>query len=207
MSFEIEAAQVVLQTLERKLGAAHARLADSEALASAIAYRSHADGDADARKRLVAAETDAMKCTLEIKSLTAAIAEAKFRVQEAVTASNAEAERERAKQARVVLQRLAKRGEAIDAGFAQAREHYHGLQSDLSELARLGAPTPSAELTCVNLLRASDAALSGLHDKIRPVAPLQRHNFAELGAGWAKPSEQWAAKVLEAPEHKAARAA
>jgi hypothetical protein len=73
------------------------------------------------------------------------------------------------------------------------------FQADLRELSMLGAPAPSPNLIEVNSRRTLDVALDGLHSKTRPVPPLQRHSFDELWRGWARPSERWAADILDAP--------
>ena len=95
--------------------------------------------------------------------------------------------------------RLAARGAALDAALDQVREGYADFQADLRELAMLGAPAPAANLIDVNSRRTLDSALGGLHSKTRPVPPLQRHSFDELCRGWARPSERWAAEILDAP--------
>ena len=155
-------------------------------------------GDAEARKETARLATEASALADDIASLEAAAKEAARRVTAAKEAAAKQVEREKAAKSRVITARLATRGAAMDAGLSAFKAAYSGLIDDMRELALLGAPAPSANLIDVNLRRALDSGLGGLHAKVRPVPPLQRHSFDELAGGWARPSERWAAGILDA---------
>jgi hypothetical protein len=194
----IEKAERVRAELEARLAAAREALAANLAKRDGLAFAA-ATGDATASKMIGALAKEAATLADDIRSLEAAVAEAGRRVTAARLDADHEAKRQAARKAREVLVRLTARGPALDAGLTQVREAYHGFQDDLRELAALGAPAPSGNLIDVNSRRALDAAMSGLHSKVRPVPPLQQHTFDELCRGWARPSERWAAEILEAP--------
>jgi len=130
-------------------------------------------------------------------SLVTAVAEAEQHVTAASFKADIEAKRQTATKARAVAARLAKRGALLDAALNQARQAYHGFQNDLRELATLGAPTPSENLVEVNSRRTLDSAIELLHTKARPLPPLERRLFDELCCGWSRPSERWAAQILD----------
>ena len=92
----------------------------------------------------------------------------------------------------------------MDAAFDQARAAQRDFAEVMDKLRRLGAPTPTRELVEVNVKRALDAALAGLHPEARAVPPLQRHKFAALYAGWGLMTASWAAKVLGPDEKREA---
>ena len=193
----IKQAEATQAELTKRLAAAREALADIVARRDDLAFEAQT-GDAEARKVTAALATDAAALVDEIRSLEAATAEAGRRVTAARDSAAKEVDRERAAKARVIAVRLETRGAAMDAGLSAFKAAYSGLIDDMRELALLGAPAPSVALIDVNLRRALDSALGGLHTKVRPVPPLQRHSFDELAGGWARPSERWAAGILDA---------
>jgi hypothetical protein len=156
-------------------------------------------GDADARREAATLAKVADGISERIRNLAHAVDQAALRVTAARQEADAEVKRQAAAKVRAISARLAARGAALDAALDQVREGYADFQADLRELALLGAPAPSANLIEVNSRRTLDSALGGLHSKTRPVPPLQRHSFDELCRGWARPSERWAAEILDAP--------
>ncbi len=189
--------------LAKRLETLRADRAANEERRAALAFEAET-GDAAAKRSISELTKAAAALDVDVQTVEAAIAEAARRVRAAAEASSRQAERDKARKARAVSARLAGRGAALEAGLNQVREAYRAFQDDLRELAALGAPAPSAALVDVNSRRALDAALDGLHVKARPVPPLERHGFSELCAGWAQPSERWAAGILDAPADKAA---
>ncbi len=134
---------------------------------------------------------------LDIESIASALATAGRKVASAQAAERLADEKRRAELARPIAERLTMRAAAIEEGLAAARENLAGFYDDMTELARLGAPTPSGALVQANMTRSTDAALIGIYEKVRPVPPGQRYSFAELFGGWARPAEMWAARILD----------
>ena len=196
---EISKAEAIHQQMVERLVQARASLAENVSRRHALAFASE-NGDPEAKRQAatLAKAAAALEESIE-HSLTPAVAEAARQVAAARLEADNEAKRETAIKAREVAARLAARGAALDEGLRQAREAYLAFQSDLRELARLGAPAPSPNLIEVNSRRALDAALAGFHSQIRPVQKAQQHSFNELLRGWALPSERWAAGILDAP--------
>lgn len=199
----VQEAQRTQADLVKRLTTARKDLDANEERRAAIAFEAET-GDAAARRSIAELTKAAAALDVDIKTVEAAVVEAARRVRAATEDLGRQAERDKARKVRAVSARLAGRGTALEAGLNQFREAYRAFQDDLRELAALGAPAPSAALVDVNSRRALDAALDGLHSKMRPVPPLERHGFAELCAGWARPSAQWAAAILDAPADKAA---
>ena len=127
-----------------------------------------------------------------------AVAKAEQHMAAATFKADIEAKLQTATKARAVAARLAARGAVLDAALNQARQAYHAFQNDLRELATLGAPTPSANLVDANSRRALDPLIGLFHTKVRPLPPLERPSFDELCCGWSRPSEGWAAEILNA---------
>ena len=149
-------------------------------------------GDSDAKAEMAKLGDQRNRLNGEIADLEAALTEARRRANDATTSAAAEVVRKRAEQAAVVVQRLLARGPEMDHAIALYTEHFRGIQNDLTELARLGAPTPSRPLVDVNTNLAHDSALTPLGDKfVRPVPPTRRRTFDFLLRGWCTPVKTW----------------
>jgi hypothetical protein len=200
----IKEAERIHAELVGRLAKSRAELTTNEARRHALAFAAETGGmEARRESAALAKAAAALEESIE-HSLTPAVAEAAQRVRSAQLDADNEAKRETATKARAISARLAARGAALDAALDQVREGYQAFQDDLRELSMLGAPAPSANLIEVNSRRTLDSALTGLHQKTRPVPPLQRHSFDELCRGWARPSELWASGILDAPKEVAA---
>jgi hypothetical protein len=195
---EISKAEATHTEMVGRLLSARASLAEGDARRQGLALAVET-GDADARREAATLAKAADGLAERIRNLVHAVEQAKQHVTAARLDADNEAKRQAATKARAVAARLAERGAQLDEGLRQAREAYLAFQSDLRELAGLGAPAPSANLIYVNAKRALDTALADFHSQIRPVQQSQRHNFDELLRGWARPSELWAAGILDAP--------
>jgi hypothetical protein len=195
---EISKAEATHTEMVGRLLSARASLAEGDARRNGLALAVE-EGDADARREAATLAKSADSLNERIRNLVHAVEQAQARVTAAHLEADAERKRGAAAEVREVAARLAERGARLDEGLSRAREAYLAFQSDLRELARLGAPAPSANLIDVNARRALDAALAGFHSQIRPVQQSQRHSFDGLCRGWARPSERWAAEILDAP--------
>jgi hypothetical protein len=170
-----------------------------------LAFVAEARDDDGAKRLATKLLADAAKLEADITHrLEPAVAEAERRVKAAKDAAAKQAQRAKAEEARALAARLEQLGAAIDAGFDQVRTAQREFSDVLDALRRLDAPAPSRELIEVNSKRALDAALAGVHPEARPVPTLQRHRFADLGRGWARPTLGWAAKILDADAERAA---
>jgi hypothetical protein len=194
----VEEASAQLADLERKLAAHRVKASTHEAAIAAVSLGAQT-GAPGARRKLDEMIAEAPAIDAEARSIEYAIKAARAVLADARAAEAREADRRRAEKVRAILARFLTRGAALDEGLRQAKEAYAGLQDDLREIAAMGVPAPSAALVDVNMRRALDAAIGGMHSKIRPVPPSQRHGFAELCKGWAQPSERWAAQALGEP--------
>jgi hypothetical protein len=195
----IRNAETLQVEMQARLTAAREALAMNETRRHALAFAAET-GDLEAKREAAALAKTAGNLEESIKhSLMPAVAEASQRVVAARQEADLAVKRQAAAQARIISARLAARGAQLDEGLLQAREAYVAFQNDLRELARLGAPAPSANLIEVNSRRALDTALAGFHSQIRPVQQSHRHSFDELLRGWARPSELWSAEILDTP--------
>ena len=157
------------------------------------------EGDAEARREAAALAKSSDRLNERISRTCCTLSSRRSARDGRAAGGGRPCETRRGREGPRISTRLAARGAALDAALDQVRQGYADFQADLRELAMLGAPAPSANLIEVNSRRTLDAALGGLHSKMRPVPPLQRHSFDELCRGWARPSERWAAEILDAP--------
>ena len=194
----IEPAEAVHSEMSARLVNAREDLAAKEACRHETALAAET-GPGEARRELATLAKAATMLGDNIgHDVIPAVAEAEQHATAAPFKADIEAKLQTATKARAVAARLAARGAVLDAALNQARQAYHAFQNDLRELATLGAPTPSAHLVDAISRRALDSLIGLFHTKVRPLPPLERHSFDELCCGWSRPSEGWAAEILDA---------
>lgn len=192
-----EQAEVAHSEMSARLVKAREDLAANEAHRHEIALATETGpGEAGGEPAAFAKAATTLRDNIE-HGLVPAVAKAEQRMAVASFSAENEAKRQRATKARAVAARLAERGAVVDAALNQARQAYHALHNDLSELAALGAPTPSANLVDVNSRCALDLAIGLLHLRTRPIPPRERPSFDEICYGWSRPCERWAAEILD----------
>ena len=191
MTNEVEKARAVQSGLEGKRVAALKSLAEVDDVRATLAFDAHVSGGEPA-KRLKALDAERVRIAADIESLNSALSEAGRRIATAQEAARREDERRRKKEALPLVKRQKELGRSIAAGLLAARECLREFKQNMSELALLGAPVAGGALVEVNLTRALDSALAGLHPKARPVAPTDRHEFSELADSWMISVEGWA---------------
>ncbi len=199
----IDQAERTRAELVKRLETLRADRAANEERRAALAFDAET-GDAAAKRSIAELTKAAAALDVDVQTVEAAIAEAARRVRAAADASRRQAERDKARQARAILARLAHRFAAIDAGLRQAADNLRAVQSDFRSLGAFGAAVPNGKLIEVNSRSAVYAALAGLGLDVPPIAPAARHSFESLGAGWLASIERWAAGILDAPADKAA---
>jgi hypothetical protein len=175
----------VLAELESKLTNATQLRDDTEAAILAISFAAHS-GDAAAHKRLDALNQKAASAALEIRSLEAAVAEARKRVGYAAAVETDANERENARNALALLGDFERRGEQLDHAMGKVLSQYEELIRDFNALEKLGFPPNSKALIEINAKRAIQTKLMsvGLQSEFLP--PNERHTFAEVIEGWAQ---------------------
>jgi chromosome segregation ATPase len=154
-------------------------------------------GDADAKAEMSKLGDQRNRLNGEIVDLEAALAEARRRANDVTNEAAAEVVRQRAEKAAVIVQRLLARGPAMDQAASIYSENFKGIQTDITELARLDVPTPSWQLVSVNMDIAHDSALSSLGSKYveQLVPPNRRRQFDFLIKGWCTPAQNWIKKI------------
>ena len=191
MNTAVDAAKAVISDLTNKRDATLKDLADVEDRRASLSYDAHVKGG-EAAKALAKANVERHGIVLRLEELEHAISRANERFADAERGARAEELQAKAEAAREIVEgRLLARGAAADSGFAMVREALAGIEDDLRELRRLGAPAPGDDLVDVNRRRAVDAALMGLGLKTSPVPPSGRHSFDELVRAWSASIMKW----------------
>ncbi len=196
--------KTILADLEAKLAAANERLARTRQAEDDIAYEAEI-GDEAARKRLADLRDAELAITADIRTLTAAVAEARRRVDIADADKRDEQERAKAAEALELLEQFAERGAQLDADLARFIDNFKSLERDFIKLAGLGYAPGSWALVRVNLTLAATTRLMeiDLHQKF--LAPHERRRFTTVVEGWATNSRNRAKARLA--KDKAAQAA
>jgi hypothetical protein len=193
----IASAQTVSDDLAEKIKLTKAAIADVDKRRAELALVALGDGDTDAKEKLALIHKERAARVLELEDFEHALAASKRRAVEVRVAGDAEVERRRAEQAAPILERMAKRGKAMDEAIAVYCEEYNAIWKDVDALVALNCPITSRALIRVNLQRAHDASMGQLKGSaVRPVPPNQRFSFDKLTTGWVEAGLKWAAAKL-----------
>lgn len=201
-----DTARAVLQELETKLAAAKSRHDETQSEAQSIAFSAHVDGG-DARKRLDRLHTDVARIGAEIKSLGAAVIEAKRRVDEAVAYEAGEAGRAAAVRRYAILESMSARCARLDSMFAKENAELQALFDEYQQAGLEGERPGSLEWFRVSTKNARLAALQAgpLSIGERFLHPFQRHTLGETVGSAVKSAMTRATATINAG--KPARAA
>jgi len=158
-------------------------------------------GDAKAAKKLAEYE-DALaeEQTLQ-RRRQAARASLESELQTALALERNEETKAKAREARKIVARLRSRGADVDATIRKLLDEYNSIASDVAALINLGASQINLRLVQLGCERALRAKLMSIKElELRPVAPLERREFASLVDAWTAGAERWINLILKAEE-------
>jgi hypothetical protein len=201
-----DTARAVLIGLETKLAAARQRHDDAQAAAKEIAYEAHVSGG-DAQKRLDRQHADAGKAAAEAESLSAAVIEAKARLEQAQAFEAGEAGRAAAVRRFAILESMSARCSRLDAMFAKENAELAALFEEYQQAGIEGERPGSLEWFRVSTKNARLAALQAgpLDIGEKFLAPFQRHTMVEtVGSAVTRAMTRAAATINSDKSAKAA---
>jgi hypothetical protein len=172
-----------------------ARLAEQEREADAgidgLALRARR-GDVKAKKRLDKIESTRIAEIGKRRRLEAAREAIKGEIQQALAAADREAARERAREARKILEKFRQLGAEIDNGVRKLLTDYEKISTTMARLADLGATRISGEMVKANTRRALMAALIPIRNdlELKLLPPGERRTFSDLVRIWSASIEQ-----------------
>jgi hypothetical protein len=122
-------------------------------------------------------------------------------LQVALALERSEETKAKAREAKKIVALLRHRGAAIDATIFKLIGEYDSIAADVNALVALGASQINLRLVQLGCERALRAKLMSIKElELRPVAPLERREFASLTDGWAAGAERWINSILKADE-------
>jgi chromosome segregation ATPase len=195
----------VISDLRAKLAAAEGLQLELNAEVQEISYAAHVDREPKAVKRL-AEISHQLEHVIggEIKSLTAALAEAAKREVAAQEAARAELRRKNARKAADVLLEVEALATTITTALADLRKNSLQLEAKLAEIRRLTGAAPSSEAIRVNLGRALKTALMASPMQLEHLAPSERVTVADIVGPWARSITNWITAAIGEKPAKAA---
>jgi hypothetical protein len=158
----IEQCQSTIQNLDAKLARVKQRSAEISAERDASAYSAHAGGDAKARKRLNELTDEALRQGHEMASLEAALKTARQHLAEAEHAEATAADRQRAKQAQALAEKIGARMKRAHASLSNGFDELAAAERELSELHQTGLTHLSHQSFRVNVVIALKSLLRSL---------------------------------------------
>jgi DNA repair exonuclease SbcCD ATPase subunit len=149
-------------------------------------------GDVKAKKRLDKIESARIAEAAKRRRLEAAREAIKGEIQQAQAAADAEKTRERAREARKVLESFRQLGAEIDNSARKLLADYARISSTMAALADLGATRISGEMVKANCRRALMAALIPIRNdlELKLLPPGERRTFSDLVRVWSASIEQ-----------------
>ncbi|SFK83497.1 hypothetical protein [Methylocapsa palsarum] len=199
----LDDARAALASLNGKLEAARKKASSIDVEIVGVSFAAHCD-DAGARKTLDALNAKASSASLEIRSLEAAVSEAKRRVDLATAADADAADCEKARQALALLNDFAKRGDELQRALERFVAKYNDLAGDFRQLEKLGYAPTSYPLIKVNMAAATKTALMHTDVSVAHLAPHARRDFQSVIDGWASHVRARASARLKQITSKAA---
>jgi hypothetical protein len=175
----IEQCQSTIQNLDAKLARVKQRSAEISTERDGVAFAAHAAGDAKARGRLDKLTDEALRQNHEMASLEAALKTARLHLAEAEHAEATAADRQRAKQAKEIADKIGARMKRAHAALSAGFEELAAAERELSALHQTGFTHPNHAAFRVNCVLAVKTLLRKL-----PIG--WRRDFAdriELGHG------------------------
>ena len=203
---EIEKATAVITTLEDKRKELVQRATELADERNRIAFGAHVDGDAKARKRLDAINTELATMASEQASYEGAITEANARLAIAQADEALAADRAQAEQLKSALAEFKETGHEIDLAFQDLAAHAADLQKILDRIHQAGCSVPSSEqLRVLGEICARTALMKTPWSRaVEIVPPTQRRDFKSLIDGWAAQIENNIAARLGTKQEEAA---
>jgi hypothetical protein len=134
------------------------------------------------------------------RRLKAARASIESEIQMALAGAERKAVKEKAREAKKIIAQLRNRGVDVDTIIRNLIDEYNSIAADVVALAALGASQIKLRLVQLGCERALRAKLASIKDlELRPVAPLERREFASLTNTWTVGAERWINSILNEP--------
>ena len=158
-------------------------------------------GDGEAERQIVEHEKSRATASTNRRRLQAARASIEVELQMATSLAEREVVKQKAREAKRIVAQLRDRGADIDATMCKLINEYNSIADDVAALAALGASQINLRLVQLGCERALRAKLMSIKElELRPVAPLERREFASLTDAWAAGAERWINSILKADE-------
>jgi hypothetical protein len=197
-----EKARATLADLELKLSEASAQAVENATERQRISFDA-LSGDAAAQKRLDKLNAQSGVIGIAIENAKSAVEEGRRRLAEAERGEERGRLAENAEAALLIANRMAERGERLDAAFAKVAEDLGGLREDFDAIHALGLMQPRLEHLTVNCGLAIVGKLQGLPIKKADrdfLAPNERRTFEQLTSAWHESVARWAGQFLKQEE-------
>lgn len=186
----------VMDELRSKLGGAEGRRVELESELAEIGFAAHVEGDAKSVKRLKEISSELANVDVEVKSLTAALAENARREAAAEDADRAKRRRADAEKAKTMLGELEQLGQEFDAGALATIKAATAIRAKVSELRQLTGAGPSVNSVQMNLKRALATATMGSPLHTVHLAPADRVTISQVIGPWLYSFRNWINAVL-----------
>ena len=186
----------VMDELRSKLGGAEGRRVELESELAEIGFAAHVEGDAKSVKRLKEISSELANVDVEVKSLTAALAENARREAAAEDADRAKRRRADAEKAKTMLGELEQLGQEFDAGALATIKAATAIRAKVSELRQLTGAGPSVDSVQMNLKRALATATMGSPLHTVHLAPADRVTISQVIGPWLYSFRNWINAVL-----------
>jgi hypothetical protein len=194
----VQQAEATLAEFERQRSDLIAQHEQRTALRREVSFAAHA-GDPEASRQLDGLHDEAVRHESRLVSITDAINEARRRLQQAHDAEARAADRDQAKELRVVLDQFTRTAAELDRVLADVARLGHALHQIQVQMAQLGSPVPNgAQLDSLGyrcLLTACSA--TPWHRHFQVLAPHERRSFSDLIAIWTDTNRKHLASRLE----------
>ncbi len=174
-----------LQTKRASLVERGVRLVEERRL---IAYDAHADGDQKARARLDKLNAEVATQANELASIDDALATANNKLAAAQHAAATAEDRQRAADLQDEFEHFIALAKKIDNALAVVVAASNELKESMDTIHRLGSGTPTTQqfLILGEMALHGRLMFSAWPRGFRHLPPKDRHNLADLAAGWAR---------------------
>jgi hypothetical protein len=191
-------AEAAISNLEAKRDALVERGRQLDEVRASYAFAAHARDDKTARAKLDQVHRETAEHGSELASIDAALVTARQRLEAARRHEAKAADREQAKELRVVLDQFVQTATQLDQALADVAALGHNLHQIQARMRDLGAPVPnSAQLDSLGyrcLLTACASTPWSRH--FETLAPSERRSFSALIDIWRASNEKHLAARL-----------
>jgi hypothetical protein len=198
----VDQARETLAGLELKLSEASAKAVENATERQRISFDA-LSGDEAAQKRLDKLNAQSGIIAIAIENAKSAVEEGRRRLAEAEHGEERGRLAENAEAALLIANRMAERGERLDAAFANVAADLAGLREDFDGMHALGLSHPRLEHLRVNAGLAIVGKLQALPIKAADrdfLAPHERRSFEQLTTAWHESVARWAGQFIKQDE-------